>query len=161
MMKTRTPLLVAIGGLAAVLLAGCSPGNGPFLALGSSGGGSILTQSCPGGMEIYSISITDEKDKDRSWHASGSSLAVPSVPVFTLPDGWKLEADSLNAFAPDGKYKIRIQISGSSEASQSSFDFTTEDVRGLGPDEVLAAGGDGDFATLTEKEFREKAKAAC
>lgn len=155
--------MIATGVAVLVLvLSGCSPGNGKFVAVSAADGGTVLAQLCAGGGNVYGISISEAKDLDIRWGADGPGLGWISTPLFVAPPTWQAdEENTLLGLAPGHRYSVRVMISGSTTASYSSLDISPADISALHPGEVLAADGEGGFTVMTEQEFRNRAKAAC
>jgi hypothetical protein len=92
---------------------------------------------------------------------SGSDLGDDSAILFETPAGWKVTNGTLSQLSTGHKYRVYVQISGSSKASFSDLTIPADDVSSLEQSKVLAADGDGGFAVMTEQEFRDRANAAC
>jgi hypothetical protein len=152
--------LAAIAATVMALASACSPGNTPLAAMSDAEGGTVLVQVCVG-VNANWISVTDVDDKTAVWSVSGNSLYATSATLFKVPKDWKLEEEKLSGLAAGHRYYLDIGITGSTKASYSGMVFAADDLSSLAAGKVMAADGKGRYDVVTEKEFRDRSKAAC
>lgn len=101
----------------------------------------------------------DDEDGYRAWEVSAvSPEPVTEIPLFQRPPrGWEVDDDELTRLEPGREYAI----SGHSGRDSIDVHFTVEDLKRLGPGQVLVETGEGRRGTTPRSSFVAWAADSC
>lgn len=157
----------ALAALTAVagLLAGCTPGPEPILALRAGAGGTLeaLVYLCAGD-ELTYLSLYD-RDVSKGWKIEDPPASptpgpaadqVAVYPLFVTPPGWSRTKDSLSAVEPGRRYGLTSLTRSGEDGSLFLEVGDLDRLQG----KVLVTGDDG-TELVDEAEFRRRAAGTC
>ena len=157
-------LAAAVTAVAATtLLTGCSPGNWPTIALLTDGGEpAVLAEPCPD--DQLAVLLVAEfgggsEDVWPQWRAQGERPLADGeiVQLFEPPPGWRTTRSDFTELREDRTYSARAW----GEQISLRVEFTLEDLRGLGPDQVWATTDGRTYRAMTRSDFERSANSDC
>lgn len=159
----RALVTVAVTAIVATVLAGCSPGHWPTLALVLvDGRPAALVDPCPAD-RLTLLVVSEVRGGDASdwpqWHSQGERPLAngETVPLLDDPAGWSTTRADVTELGPDRAY--RAQAWG--EQVSLGVGFTLADLNGLAADEVWST-SDGDTGrAMPRQQFERSANADC